>query len=443
MMNDELKNTDYSFLEHWQKMEKNNDNDDVDFLDLDDEDVETLEDSNTEDKNNEVENLEDINKEDKSNKVDNQDVVDTSEDDVDNLDDINPSLKSNDDVKEDASSKIEMVHVEDKEVGDTIIQDIPAVNIPVSDASKDSDMPSMIKMYGEVLTDKEYVTNPAIARDEEINKMILALITPDKSALLVGKPGIGKTALVEGLAYRIHNNAVPAAIAGWRIIKINIPALLGKINVNGTEVSKLQLLINEIDKVEKTILFIDEVHLLVSKNGTSLDLDFANMLKPYLDRGRILMIGATTSQEYETYILRDRAFVRRFIKIDIAELTGDNVVKVLLGTVPKFEKKMGVKLNYSEFQQERLFEWVVRNTVEENRIYEVQNRYPDICLTIISSAFSYALFENEGEVRIKHFYLAMKNTNTIYPDRIQKALDDFKNTFKAWLLNEGIDPELI
>ena len=325
-------------------------------------------------------------------------------------------------------------------------EDRPAVEIPeIKDnrTTNDDGMPSMIKMYGEILTDKEYITNPAIARDEEINKMILALITPDKSAILVGKPGIGKTALVEGLAYRIHTNTVPAAISGWRIIKINIPALLGKINVNGTEVSKLQLLINEIDNLEKTILFIDEVHLLVSKNGASLDLDFANMLKPYLDRGRILMIGATTSQEYESYILRDRAFVRRFIKIDIAELTGDNVVKVLLGTIPKFEKKMGVKMAYTEFQQEKLYEWVVRNTVEENRIYEVQNRYPDICLTIISSAFSYALFENSETVQIKHFYLAMKNTNTIYPDRIQKALDDFKKTFETWLINEGIDPKLI
>ena len=304
-------------------------------------------------------------------------------------------------------------------------------------------MPSMIDMYGEILTDKEYVTNPAIARDEEINRMILAILTPDKSALLVGKPGIGKTALVEGLAYRIGINAVPPAIRGWKIIKINVPALLGKINVNGVEVSKIQLLINEIDNIEKTILFIDEVHLLVSKNGANLDVDFANMLKPYLDRGRIMMIGATTSEEYESYILRDRAFVRRFMKIDIAELTGDNVVKVLLGTVPKFEKKMGIKMAYTEFQQERLYSWIVKHTVEENRIYEVQNRYPDICLTIISSAFSYAMFEGVESVSLKHFYLAMKNTGTIYPDRITKAIEDFKQTFSQWLIQEGIDPALI
>ena len=228
----------------------------------------------------------------------------------------------------------------------------------------EEDKPSIIKMYGEILTDKDYVTNPAIARDEEINKMILALITPDKSALLVGKPGIGKTALVEGLAYRIKMNQVPNAIAGWKIIKINLPALLGKTMVNGTEVSKLQLLIDEIDNVEKTILFIDEVHLLVAKNGGSVDVDFANMLKPYLDRGRILMIGATTSEEYESYILRDRAFVRRFIKIDIEEAQGADVVKILLGTTPKFERQMGVTLAYTEFQRERIFEWLVEYTSE-------------------------------------------------------------------------------
>ena len=309
--------------------------------------------------------------------------------------------------------------------------------------TQNTDVPSMIDMYGEIITDKHYITNPAIARDQEINQMILTLITPDKSALLVGKPGIGKTALVEGLAYRINTNAVPDAIKGWRIIKINIPALLGKINVNGTEVSKLQLLINEIDKVEKTILFIDEVHLLVAKNGGTVDLDFANMLKPYLDRGRILMIGATTSEEYESYILRDRAFVRRFIKIEIAELQGDDVVKVLMGTTPKFEKQMGVKLAYSEFQKEEIFKWLVEHTSEYKRIYEVQNRYPDICLTIISSAFSYAVFESSPEVKLKHIYLAMKNTKNLYPDAITKAIEDFKVRFAKMLMADGIDPNKI
>ncbi len=322
---------------------------------------------------------------------------------------------------------------------DTVIMNDQTSEVPKPEENNKQEMPSIVKMYGEVLTDKEYVTNPAIARDEEITKMILALITPDKSALLVGKPGIGKTALVEGLAYRIHNNDVPDAIKGWRIIKINLPALLGKTNVNGTEVTKLQLLIDEIDNIDKTILFIDEVHLLVAKNGGNVDVDFANMLKPYLDRGRILMIGATTSEEYEAYILRDRAFVRRFIKIDIAEAQGDDVVKIILGTIPKFEKKMGVKMGYSDFQQERIYQWIVEYTSEYKRIYEVQNRYPDICLTMVSSAFSYAIYENSPTVTLKHLYLAMKNTNTIYPDAKEKALADFKERFKDMLEKENID----
>lgn len=313
--------------------------------------------------------------------------------------------------------------------------------IPSNAIKNEKKNPSVIDMYGEVLTDKQYITNPAIARDEEINKMILALITPDKSALLVGKPGIGKTALVEGLAYRIYINDVPEVLKGWRIIKINLPALLGKMVINGAEVSKLQLLIDEIDNIEKTILFIDEVHLLVAHNNGAVDLDFANMLKPYLDRGRILMIGATTSEEYEQYILRDRAFVRRFIKIDIAESQGSDVVKILEGTYPKFEHQMHVKLGYSEFQRERIFKWIVAHTSEYKRIYEVQNRYPDICLTIVSSAFSYALFENSENVTLKHFYLAMKNTGTIYDDSKEKALIDFKEKFKDMLLKEGLDPE--
>lgn len=302
---------------------------------------------------------------------------------------------------------------------------------------------SIMKSYGEDLTAKEYVTNPAIARDTEINQMILALLTPDKSAILVGKPGIGKTALVEGLAYRIKNNQVPNAIQGWKIVKINIPALLGKTMVNGTEVTKLQLLLNEIDNVDKTILFIDEIHLLVPKQDGSVDVDFANMLKPYLDRGRILIIGATTDEEYNAYILRDRAFVRRFIKIDILEAQGDDVVKIVLGTIPKFVKKMNVQMPYTEFQQERLYKWIVDHTTEYKRTFELQNRYPDICLTIVSSAFSYALFENSQYVYLKHFYLAMKNTNVIFSDAKVKAIEDFKTRFSDWLIKEGIDPNQI
>ena len=222
------------------------------------------------------------------------------------------------------------------------------------------------------------------------------------------------------------------------IIKINITSLLGSTTENGNTDARLEILLNELKTKTNTILFIDEVHLLVNKNPNN-NIDFANMLKPFLDRGTIKMIGATTTEEYEAYILRDRAFLRRFIKIDIAESDPETVVKILMGTYPKFEKKMGVKLAYTDFQKEKIFAFLVDMTSEYKRVYEISSRYPDITLTLLANAFSYAVFENSPEVRIKHIYEAVKNAKNIYPDSLKKEIEKFKVQFKDMLEQENVE----
>ncbi len=295
---------------------------------------------------------------------------------------------------------------------------------------------SMIERYGEDLTKKTYITDPAIARDNEIKECMLILLTPEKSALLVGKAGIGKTAIVEGIAYRIQNNLVPDALKGWVIIKINITSLIGETQSEGQTENRMDLLMQELSQRTKTILFIDETHLLVNRQG---GLDFANMLKSGLDRGTIKMIGATTTEEYETYILRDRAFLRRFQKVDVLEASQDDCVKILMGTYPKLEKQIGVKLNYTPFIIEKIMRFIVEMTDEYKRIYEISNRYPDICLTIIANAFTYALYDNSSVVTIKHFYKAICNAKSIYPDALVREKQRFITLFSDMLKNENVD----
>ena len=297
---------------------------------------------------------------------------------------------------------------------------------------------SILETYGENLNRKFYITDPAIGRDKEIKDTILILLTPEKSALLVGKAGIGKTAIVEGIGYRMQKGEIPDALKNYELIKVNISSLLGSVQTENGEENKLQLLVDELKTKENIILFIDEVHLLVSRNTSNLNVDFANMLKPGLDRGTIKMIGATTTEEYEAYILRDRAFLRRFLKVDIEEPSIEDTVKILMGTYKKIEKQSGVTAPYSDYQKEKIFRFLVELTDEYKRIYEIGNRYPDISLTLLANAYSNAVFENSNVLNMKHIYDAIKNFKSIYEDARNKALVEFKEQFKDILDTENV-----
>lgn len=292
---------------------------------------------------------------------------------------------------------------------------------------------SILARYADNLTLQTYITNPAVAREKEIKELILVLLTPEKSACLVGKPGIGKTAIVEGLAYKIQRNDVPDVLKGYSIYRVNTTALIG--NENGE--NRVLKLVQELKNMDKVILFVDEIHTLIGNDAQGA-LDLANMFKEGLSRGSIKMIGATTTYEYEKYILRDKAFVRRFERIDVEEPTEEMCVQILMQTLPKIEYQTGVKLAYTDFVKENIMKFIVSITSEYKRIYEISSRYPDIALVILRQAFSNAIYENRKTVGFQNIYDAIRFSKAIYPDVIMKELVRFKELFKDELESEHV-----
>lgn len=301
---------------------------------------------------------------------------------------------------------------------------------------------SVLKNYGEDLTSKVYITDPSISRDEELKKLMMVLLTPEKSGLLIGKAGVGKTSIVEGLAYRILNNAVPFVLQGYRVIKINSSSLLGRINFNGRDEMIITLLVEELKNVTKTILFIDEIHTLIGNNGET-SMDLANILKPAIDRGAIKLIGATTDVEYNTYVVKDRAFLRRFERIDVLEPTEAMTIEILFRSLPKIEATTGIKFKYNEYVTKMLLESIVSATSEYKRVYGLGAMYPDIAFSVLTAAFSQALFQNRQFVTVEDVYNAIKTSKRIYPDSIIRELNTFREKFKDVVTQEGVTLKVV
>lgn len=296
---------------------------------------------------------------------------------------------------------------------------------------------SVLKNYGEDLTSKVYLTDPAIARDEEIKRLMMILLTPEKSAILVGKAGIGKTSIVEGLAYRILKRTVPPILQGYRVIKINSSALIGKITLGNKEELIATLLVEELKSVQKTILFVDEIHTLIG-NSANMSMDLANILKPAIDRGAIKLIGATTDIEYNTYIVRDRAFLRRFEKIDVFEPDEKTTAEILFKSLPKIEALTGAKFKYNEYVTKMLLESIVSATSIYKRVYGLGAMYPDIAFSVLTAAFSGALVQNRTYVTVLDVYTAILTSKRIYPDSIVRELAAFREKYKDVCKEDGL-----
>ena len=188
--------------------------------------------------------------------------------------------------------------------------------------------------------------DPVIGRDNEIRKIIEILARKNKNnVILIGEPGVGKTAILEGLAQRIVADDVPTSLKKKTIYELDMGALVAGAKYRGEFEERLKAVLNKIKESEgKIILFIDEIHLIVGAGRSDGALDASNMLKPMLARGEIDCIGATTLNEYRQYIEKDRALERRFQPVMIGEPTVEDTLSILRGLKEKFESHHGVKI---------------------------------------------------------------------------------------------------
>jgi len=205
-----------------------------------------------------------------------------------------------------------------------------------------------LKKYGRNLVDdvRNGKIDPVIGRDDEIRRVIEILSRKTKNnPVLIGEPGVGKTAIVEGLAWRIFNNDVPLGLKNKDLIELDMGSLIAGAKYRGEFEERLKAVLKEIENADgKIILFIDEIHNLVGAGKTEGAMDAANLLKPMLARGELRCIGATTFNEYRQYIEKDSALERRFQKVSVDEPSVEDTISILRGLKDRFEAHHGVKI---------------------------------------------------------------------------------------------------
>ena len=198
-----------------------------------------------------------------------------------------------------------------------------------------------LSKYGRNLVQevKDHKIDPVIGRDEEIRRVIEILSRKTKNnPVLIGEPGVGKTAICEGLAQRIYHDEVPEGLKNKKLIELDMGALIAGAKYRGEFEERLKGVLKQVQKANgDIILFIDEIHNLVGAGKTEGSMDAANLLKPLLARGELRCIGATTFNEYRQYIEKDRALERRFQKVLVNEPTVDDTIAILRGLKERFE----------------------------------------------------------------------------------------------------------
>ncbi len=219
----------------------------------------------------------------------------------------------------------------------------------IESQTADENLESLDK-YGIDLTAEaaEGKLSPVIGRDEEISRMMQILIRKTKNnPILLGEPGVGKTALAEGLAQRIYNKEVPLSLQNKRVVALDMSALIAGAKYRGEFEDRLKAVIDEVKKSGNIILFIDEIHTIVGAGAGEGGMDAANILKPALARGELHTIGATTLKEYRKYFEKDAALQRRFQPVNVAEPTINQSLQILRGIKERLEAHHNVTITDS------------------------------------------------------------------------------------------------
>ena len=186
--------------------------------------------------------------------------------------------------------------------------------------------------------------DPVIGREKETERVIQILCRRGKNnPCLIGEPGVGKTAIVEGIAQSLVNGNVPDIVADKRLVSLDMSGLVAKSKYRGEFEDRIKKVINEVETAGNVLLFIDELHTIIGAGGAEGALDASNILKPALARGDVQVIGATTIEEYRKYIEKDAALERRFQPVTVEEPSSEETVEILKGLRPYYEKHHGVK----------------------------------------------------------------------------------------------------